>query len=92
MRALLDDKIFTAERTHSSRQLPDFYLLALAAKYGGMLATFDQSIPISAVRIANVKNLCVLVVQKSSCVTCGCCRDMVGSLDLYIEEAGKQYG
>jgi predicted nucleic acid-binding protein len=57
---LLDDKIFIAARIHSSRQLTDFYLLALAAKYGGMLATFDQGIPISAVRIAGAKNLCVL--------------------------------
>jgi uncharacterized protein len=58
--SLRDEKIFTTERIHSSRQLTDFYLLALAAKHGGMLATFDQSIPISAVKIAGAKNLCVL--------------------------------
>jgi toxin-antitoxin system PIN domain toxin len=58
--SLLDEKIFSAERIHSSRQLTDFYLLSLAAKHGGMLATFDQSIPISAVKIAAAKNLCVL--------------------------------
>jgi uncharacterized protein len=58
--SLLDDKIFTAGRIHNSRQLTDFYLLALAAKYGGILATFDQGIAISAVRIASLKNLCVL--------------------------------
>ena len=55
-----DEEIFAVERIHSSRQLTDFYLLALAAKYGGMLATFDQGIPISAVKIAEAKNLCVL--------------------------------
>jgi uncharacterized protein len=58
--SLRDDKIFIGERIHSSRQLTDFYLLALAAKHGGMLATFDKGIPMSAVKIASVKNLCVL--------------------------------
>jgi hypothetical protein len=56
----IDAVMQTAERIPSSRQLTDFYLLALAAKHRGMLATFDQGIPISAVKIAGVKNLCVL--------------------------------
>jgi uncharacterized protein len=58
--SLRDETIFTAGRIHSSRQLTDFYLLALAAKHSGTLATFDQGIPISAVKIAGAKNLCAL--------------------------------
>jgi toxin-antitoxin system PIN domain toxin len=55
-----DVKIFSAERIHRSRQLTDLYLLALAAKHKGKLATFDQGIALSAVPIANVGNLCVI--------------------------------
>ena len=58
--SLRDDKIFTAERLHRSRPLTDLYLLALAAKHGGILATFAQGIPISAVCVANAENLCVI--------------------------------
>jgi len=58
--SLRDEKIFTAERMHSSRQLTDLYLLALAAKRGGRLATFDKGIPISAVRAVKSENLCVI--------------------------------
>src|SRR5258708_1035285 len=58
--SLRDGKIFAAERMHSSRQLTDLYLLALAAKHGGRLATFDQGIPISAVRTGKSENLCVI--------------------------------
>ena len=47
--SLRDGKLFPAERIHSSRQLTDLYLLALAAKHAGRLATFDQAIAISAV-------------------------------------------
>ena len=58
--SLRDEKIFTAERMHSSRQLTDLYLLALAAKRGGRLATFDQGIPASAVSAGKSENLCVI--------------------------------
>jgi toxin-antitoxin system PIN domain toxin len=58
--SLRDGKIFMAERMHSSRQLTDLYLLALAVKHGGMLATFDRGIPLSAVRAAKPENLCVI--------------------------------
>jgi predicted nucleic acid-binding protein len=58
--SLRDGKIFTAERIHSSRQLTDLYLLALAGKRGGRLATFDKGIPISAVCPAKMENLCVI--------------------------------
>jgi toxin-antitoxin system PIN domain toxin len=57
--SLRDEKIFAAERIHSSRQLTDLYLLALAAQHQGRLATFDQGIPLSAVTNARPANLCV---------------------------------
>lgn len=58
--SLRDGKIFTTERLRRSRQLTGWYLLALAAKHGGGLATFDRGIPISSVPIAGAKNLPVI--------------------------------
>jgi hypothetical protein len=58
--SLRDPGVFVADRTHSARQLTDIYLLGLATRHGGRLATFDQGIPLSAVRSAKVANLCVL--------------------------------
>ncbi len=58
--SLRDNAIFTTERIHSSRQITDLYLLALAAKHSGKLATFDRGIPISAARNAKTENLSVV--------------------------------
>jgi toxin-antitoxin system PIN domain toxin len=58
--SLRDGTLFMAERIHSSRQLTDLYLLALASKHAGRLATFDQAIPISAVCGAKAESLCVI--------------------------------
>jgi len=58
--SLRDEKIFAAERIHSSRQLTDLYLLALAASHHGRLVTFDKGIPLSAVTNAKVANLCIV--------------------------------
>ena len=58
--SLRDGKFFDGERLHSSRQLTGLYLLALAVKRDGKLATFDQAIPLSAVRNARAENLCVI--------------------------------
>ena len=58
--SIRDDDVFSAERIHGSRQLTDLYLLALAAKHGGKLATFDTGIPVSAVRHAKAGNLAVI--------------------------------
>jgi toxin-antitoxin system PIN domain toxin len=58
--SLRDGKLFMAERIHSSRQLTDIYLLALATQHAGRLATFDQAIPISAVCGAKTESLCVI--------------------------------
>jgi uncharacterized protein len=58
--SLRDERVFAIDRLLSSRQLTDIYLLALAAKRGGRLATFAQSISPSAVRIAKPENLTIL--------------------------------
>lgn len=58
--SLRDGKLFTVDRIHSSRQLTDLYLLALATKHAGRLVTFDQAISISAVCAAKAESLCVI--------------------------------
>jgi hypothetical protein len=57
--SLRDEKIFAPERIHSSRQLTDLYLLALAVANHGRLVTFDRGIPLSGVRNAQAANLCI---------------------------------
>jgi len=57
--SLRDEKIFATERIHSSRQLTDLYLLALAVENRGRLVTFDRGISISCVSNAKAANLCV---------------------------------
>lgn len=47
--SIRDERVLVAERVHGARQLTDLYLLALAVNRGGRLATFDRSIPLSAV-------------------------------------------
>jgi toxin-antitoxin system PIN domain toxin len=54
---LLDATILDSSRLHGPRQLTDFYLLALAVKSGGCLATFDAAIPLSAVPGAGPQHL-----------------------------------
>ena len=58
--SLRDESIFVMERIHGSRQVTDLYLLALAARRKGALATFDTAIPISAIRTAKAANLYVI--------------------------------
>jgi uncharacterized protein len=58
--SLLDDKLFDHERVHGYRQLTDVYLLGLAVKHGGVLATFDRKIPINAVNGAKREHLEVI--------------------------------
>ncbi len=58
--SLRDEKIFAVDRIHGSRQLTDIYLLALSAKHRGRLATFDQGIPLSAVKGARAVNLSIV--------------------------------
>ncbi len=57
---LRDASLFATDRIHGGRQLTDLYLLALAVRRKGRLATFDQHIPLSAVKKATHRQLCVL--------------------------------
>jgi uncharacterized protein len=57
--SLRDEIHFVSDRIHSWRLLTDLYLLALATKRHGRLVSFDQSVPISAVRNAEAENLCM---------------------------------
>lgn len=57
---LRDLKSFAPDRIHGGRQLTDLYLLALAARHGGRLVTFDQGIPLSSVKTAKPSHLLVL--------------------------------
>jgi uncharacterized protein len=58
--SMLDPTIADSTRLHGPRQITDIYLLALAARHGGRLVTFDESIFIDAVRGATKKHLLTL--------------------------------
>ena len=48
--SLTDTTLFAPQFIRGDRQLTDVYLLGLAKKMGGRLATFDRTIPVKAVR------------------------------------------
>lgn len=56
----LRDGLFDLSITQGHRQLTDIYLLGLAVKMGGVLATFDTTIPIKSVRGARRDMLAVI--------------------------------
>jgi predicted nucleic acid-binding protein len=58
--SLLDPRIADASRIHGPRQLTDLYLLALAVGRGGRFATFDASVPVSAIKGAEKKHVVTL--------------------------------
>lgn len=58
--SLRDVRIFRASLPVTSRQLTDVYLLALAKRKGGCLATFDRSIPSTAVVGAQAEHVLVI--------------------------------
>ncbi|MGI8426245.1 MAG: TA system VapC family ribonuclease toxin [Actinomycetota bacterium] len=58
--SLLDQGIIDSTRLHGSRQVTDTYLLALATQNGGRFATFDQTVPVSAVVGATEQNLALI--------------------------------
>ena len=47
--SLLDESLFRPQAITGHRQITDIYLLGLAVRHGGRLATFDRSIPLKAV-------------------------------------------
>ena len=55
--SLRNAEIFRLEQIHSSGRITDTYLLAVATRRKGRLATFDQAISISAVKRARPENL-----------------------------------
>jgi toxin-antitoxin system PIN domain toxin len=58
--SLRDADLFDIGAPPSHRQVTDIYLLGLAVKRGGCLATFDRSIPIAKVRGARPESLTLI--------------------------------
>jgi toxin-antitoxin system PIN domain toxin len=58
--SLRDRRIFNPSFIRGHRQVSDIYLLGLATKMSGSLATFDRSIPASAVIGASRETLAVI--------------------------------
>ena len=58
--SVTDETVFSAALIRGHRQLTDVYLLGLARKRGGRLATFDRSIPLGAVVGAGPDALAVI--------------------------------
>jgi hypothetical protein len=54
---LLDETLFDFSRLHGHRQITDAYLLALAVRRGGVFASFDAAVPLSAVHGAARRHL-----------------------------------
>jgi uncharacterized protein len=55
--SLLDESLVDFSRLHGHRQVTDAYLLALAVRRGGALASFDNAIPLTAVPGASRKHM-----------------------------------
>jgi hypothetical protein len=55
-----DARLLEAPASLSHRQLTDVYLVALAVRHGGCLATFDRTIPLARVRGATPAHLAVI--------------------------------
>ena len=55
--SLRDESLFDAALVGGHHQLTDVYLLGLAMKHGGRLATFDRTIPFKAVVGASADTL-----------------------------------
>ena len=58
--SLLDSDVVDSTRIHGPRQLTDIYLLTLALQHEGRLVTFDNGIPLAAVRRATTQNVLIL--------------------------------
>jgi toxin-antitoxin system PIN domain toxin len=58
--SLADPQIFNPAMIRGHRQVTDVYLLGLARKMGGCLATFDRTIPLGAVIGATPSTLAVV--------------------------------
>jgi len=58
--SLFESTLFDSMRIHGPRQITDVYLLGLAVRHDGRFVTFDDRIPLQAVRMATERNLVVL--------------------------------
>lgn len=58
--SLRDQRLFELGAARGHRQITDVYLLGLARRVGGTLATFDRSIPLAAVKGARREHLTVI--------------------------------
>ena len=58
--SLMDGTVSADDRIVGAKQLTDVYLLGLAVKHGGRLATLDRSIPLTAVRGAQPQHLAIV--------------------------------
>ena len=58
--SLRDEGLFAPAAVRGHGQLTDIYLLALARKMGGRLATFDRTISLSAVKGAKPDHLAII--------------------------------
>lgn len=58
--SLTDTALFAPQFIRGPGQLTDVYLLGLATKMGGRLATFDRTIPVKAVRGATAESLQII--------------------------------
>lgn len=58
--SVTDDRLVRPTLVRGHRQLTDIYLLALACRHGGRLATLDRGIPLSAVPGASKDALAVI--------------------------------
>lgn len=58
--SLTDTSVFDTRKIHGHRQVTDIYLLGLAHRMDGCLATFDGTIPIGAVKGATRETLHVI--------------------------------
>ena len=58
--SLRDETLFVVDAARGHRQLTDVYLLGLARKMGGALATFDRTIPLAAVKGIKSDQLAVI--------------------------------
>jgi uncharacterized protein len=58
--SLRDADLFHAGSPPSHRQVTDLYLLGLAVRRNGRLATFDRAIPLAKVRGAGAKHLVLI--------------------------------
>jgi uncharacterized protein len=58
--SVIDERIFDYEKVLGPGQLTDMYLLGLAAKRGGVLVSFDQSISTAAIIPASSRHLVVI--------------------------------